>query len=78
MKTNKKLEDGLDKIKMETYVHLLREAADMNFFKVNLKPLSNKLYDALTKVQSREDDAFPIAEPSFNKGNGGDGYLFHE
>lgn len=63
----KLLEDGLDKIKMETYVHLLREAADLNFFKVNLKPLSDKLYDALAKVQSREDEAFPIAGPSFNK-----------
>lgn len=63
----KLLEDGLDKIKMEAYVHLLREAADLNFFKVNLKPLSDKLYDALTKVQSREDEAFPIAGPSFNK-----------
>lgn len=67
VKLLKLLEDGLDKIKMETYVHLLREAADMNFFKVNLKPLSNKLFDALTKVQSREDEAFPIAGPSFNK-----------
>lgn len=63
----KLLEDGLDKIKMETYVHLLREAADLKFFKVNLKPLSDKLYEALAKVQNREDEAFPIAGPSFNK-----------
>lgn len=26
----KHLEDGLDKIKMETYVHLLREESDLN------------------------------------------------
>lgn len=63
----KLLEDGLDKLKMETYVHLLREAADLNFFKVDMKPMSDKLYDALNKVQSREDEAFPIAGPSFNK-----------
>lgn len=63
----KLLEDGLDNIKMETYVHLLREAADLNLFKNNLKPFSDKLYDALAKVQSRDDDAFPIEKSSFNK-----------
>lgn len=61
------LEDGLDHIKMEAYVHLLREAADLNFFKNNLKPFSDKLYEALSKVQSHDDEAFPIAGPSFNK-----------
>lgn len=60
------LEDGFDKIKMETYVHLLREASELGLFKP-LKPLSDKLYDALVKVQSRDDEAFPIAGPSFNK-----------
>ncbi|MBQ6179813.1 MAG: hypothetical protein IJK32_09880 [Bacteroidales bacterium] len=60
------LEDGLDRIKMETYVHLLREASDLNLFK-NLKPVSDKLYAALSKVQSRDDEAFPISGPSFNK-----------
>lgn len=60
------LEDGLDKIKMETYVHLLREASDLNLFK-NLRPVSDKLYAALSKVQSRDDEAFPISGPSFNK-----------
>lgn len=62
----KLLEDGLDNIKMETYVHLLREAADLNFFKPS-KPQSDKLYAALEKVQSREDEAFPIEGSSFNK-----------
>lgn len=51
---------------METYVHLLREASDLNLFK-NLKPVSDKLYAALSKVQSRDDEAFPISGPSFNK-----------
>lgn len=63
----KLLEDGLDNIKMESYIHLLREAADLNFFKNNLKPFSNKLYEALTKVQNREDKEFPIGGTSFNK-----------
>ena len=63
----KLLEDGLDNIKMEAYVHLLREAAELNLFRNNLKPFSNKLYEALTKVQSRADEAFPIGGPSFNK-----------
>lgn len=61
------LEDGLDNIKMETYVHLLREAADLNLFRNNLKPFSDKLYDALSRVERREDEAFPISGPSFNK-----------
>ena len=60
------LEDGLDKIKMETYVHLLREAADLNLFK-KATPFSDKLYEALSHVESREDEEFPIAGPSFNK-----------
>ena len=60
------LEDGLDKIKMETYVHLLREAADLNLFK-KVTPFSDKLYEALSRVESREDEEFPIAGPSFNK-----------
>ena len=63
----KLLEDGLDNIKMEAYVHLLREAADLNLFKTNLKPFSDKLYEALTKVQGRDDEAFPIGGSSFNK-----------
>ena len=63
----KLLEDGLDKIKMETYVHLLREAADLNLFKSNLKPLSDKLYEALSRIEDRDDAEFPIAGPSFNK-----------
>ena len=61
------LEDGLDKIKMEAYVHLLREAADLHLFKNNLKPFSDKLYNALSSVQSRNDEEFPISGPSFNK-----------
>ena len=60
------LEDGLDKIKMETYVHLLREAADLNLFK-SMTPLSDKLFAALEKVESRDDEEFPISGPSFNK-----------
>lgn len=62
----KLLEDGLDKIKMETYVHLLREASELSLFK-RMTPMSDKLYAALTKVQSRDDEEFPIAGPSFNK-----------
>ncbi len=62
----KLLEDGLDKIKMETYVHLLREAADLSLFK-KATPFSDKLYEALSRVESREDEEFPIAGPSFNK-----------
>ena len=62
----KLLEDGLDKIKMETYVHLLREAADLGLFK-KATPFSDKLYEALSRVESREDEEFPIAGPSFNK-----------
>ena len=62
----KLLEDGLDNIKMETNVHLLREAADLNFFKP-AKPQSDKLYAALERVENRDDEAFPIAGPSFNK-----------
>lgn len=60
------LEDGLDKIKMETYVHLLREAADLNLFK-KATPFSDKLYEALSRLGSTEDEEFPIAGPSFNK-----------
>ena len=60
------LEDGLDKIKMETYVHLLREAADLKLFK-KATPQSDNLYAALEKVESREDEAFPIEGSSFNK-----------
>lgn len=62
----KLLEDGYDNIKMEAYVHLLREAAELKLFK-NLKPMSDKLYEELCKVQSRTDEEFPIAKPSFNK-----------
>ena len=62
----KLLEDGYDKIKMEAYVHLLREAAELKLFK-NMKPMSDKLFEALCKVQSRTDEEFPIAKPSFNK-----------
>ena len=62
----KLLEDGYDKIKMEAYVHLLREAAELNFFK-KAKPLSNSLYVALAQVQNRDDEAFPISGVSFNK-----------
>lgn len=62
----KLLEDGLDKIKMETYVHLLREASDLKLFK-RLSPVSDKLYEALSNVQDRDDEEFPIAGPSFNK-----------
>ena len=60
------LEDGLDKIKMETYVHLLREAADLNLFK-KMTPFSDKLYEALSRIEGRDDEEFPIAGPSFNK-----------
>lgn len=62
----KLLEDGLDKIKMETYVHLLREASDLKLFK-RLSPVSDKLYEALSNVQDLDDEEFPIAGPSFNK-----------
>lgn len=60
------LEDGLDKIKMETYVHLLREASDLNLFKP-AKPVSDKLYEALSHIGSRDDEEFPISGSSFNK-----------
>ncbi len=66
MELLKLLEEGLDNIKMETYVHLLREASEMNLFK-KLRPFSDKLYEALSKVENRDDEAFPIAKPSFNK-----------
>ena len=62
----KLLEDGLDKNKMETYVHLLREAADLGLFK-KATPFSDKLYEALSRVESSEGEEFPIAWPSFNK-----------
>lgn len=62
----KLMEEGLDNIKIETYVHLLREASEMNLFK-KLRPFSDKLYEALSKVENRTDEAFPIAKPSFNK-----------
>lgn len=66
MELLKLLEDGLDKIKMETYVHLLREAADLGLFK-KATPFSDKLYETLSRVESREDEEFPIAGPLFNK-----------
>ena len=62
----KLLEDGLDNIKMEAYVHLLREASEMNLFK-KLRPVSDKLYAALSKVENRDDEEFPISGSSFNK-----------
>lgn len=62
----KLLEDGLDNIKMEAYVHLLREASEMNLFK-KLRPVSDKLYAALSKVENRDDKEFPISGSSFNK-----------
>ncbi len=62
----KLLEDGYDKIKMEAYVHMLREAFELNLFKKS-KPVSDKLYAELTKVESRDDEEFPISLPSFNK-----------
>lgn len=62
----KLLEDGLDKIKMETYAHLLREAADLSLFK-KMTPFSDKLYDALSKIQDVDDEEFPISGSSFNK-----------
>ena len=42
------------------------EAADLNLFK-KATPFSDKLYEALSHVESREDEEFPIAGPSFNK-----------
>jgi hypothetical protein len=62
----KLLEDGLDNIKMEAYVHLLREASEMNLFK-KLRPVSDKLYAALSKVENLDDEEFPISGSSFNK-----------
>lgn len=59
------LEDGLDNIKMETYVHLLREAWTLGLLK-NEKPVSDKIYQALSKMEDGEDE-FPISGPSFNK-----------
>ena len=62
----KLLEDGYDKIKMEAYVHLLREASEMNLFK-KAKPMSNRLYMALSAEKGKDDEAFPISGVSFNK-----------
>ena len=42
------------------------EAADLSLFK-KATPFSDKLYEALSRVESREDEEFPIAGPSFNK-----------
>ena len=62
----KLLEDGYDNIKMEAYVHLLREASSLSLFK-KLKPMSNKLYMALAVVNGTADEEFPISGVSFNK-----------
>ena len=62
----KLLEDGLDNIKMEAYVHLLREASEMNLFK-KLRPVGDKLYAALSIVENSDDEEFPISGSSFNK-----------
>lgn len=62
----KLLEDGYDKIKMEAYVHLLREASSLSLFK-KAKPMSNKLYMALATVNGVPDEEFPISGVSFNK-----------
>ena len=62
----KLLEDGYDKIKMEAYVHLLREASELNLFK-KAKPMSNRLYLALSAEKGKDDEAFPISGVSFNK-----------
>jgi len=62
----KLLEDGYDKIKMEAYVHLLREASELNLFK-KAKPMSNRLYMALSAEKGKDDEAFPISGVSFNK-----------
>lgn len=62
----KLLEDGFDKIKMETYIHLLREAYELKLFK-NTRPVSDKLYAALSKIEGRDDEEFPISGVSFNK-----------
>jgi len=59
------LEDGLDNIKMETYVHLLREAWTLGLLKSE-KPVSDKFYQALSRVEGGEEE-FPISGPSFNK-----------
>lgn len=45
---------------------MLREANDLNLFK-KATPFSDKLYEALSRVESREDEEFPVAGPSFNK-----------
>jgi hypothetical protein len=47
-------------------VHLLREASEMNLFK-KLRPVSDKLYAALSKVENLDDEEFPISGSSFNK-----------
>lgn len=62
----KLLEDGYDKIKIEAYVHLLREASSLSLFK-KAKPMSGKLYQALTVVNGKVDESFPISGVSFNK-----------
>jgi hypothetical protein len=62
----KLLEDGFDKIKMETYVHLLREAYELKLIK-KTRPVSDKLYAALSKIEGRDDEEFPISGVSFNK-----------